>query len=227
MYYKVMTTLACLGAAVACWQALRLADVRKQQAARRVPDEADARLDARLPALRIEGATFEQAVEELRRRFGANIVVRWNTVMEADREAPVDVDLRDVTLAAALRAVLDQTSTAPPLDYTVRDGIVVVSYVWDIKADLVLRCYNVADFGAGTDELVLVIQKLARPARWRGDMPQWTCERYGDVLVVEHTPEGLRLVERALAELRAARAKSPPAPPSPPPAGRPARPAPG
>lgn len=205
MYHKVLTTLACLGAAAVCWQALRLADMRWQQAVRRVPGYADARLDARVAALRIEDVTFERAVEELRQAFGANIVVRWNTVMDADRAAPINVDLHDVTLSVALRAVLDQTSTAPTLDYTVRDGIIVVSYTWDLKADLVLRCYNVADFGDSRRGLPDVLEKLATPGRWRANAPEWSCKLYGDVLVVEHTPDGLALVERALAELRAAR----------------------
>ena len=90
---------------------------------------------------------LEQIVDDLSRRTGQPIRVKWDEI-KADwgqtRQAPVKVDLDDVTLGSALQAVFSSVSAYAPVRFAVSHGIVTVSsrpQPWDV----VVGSYDVSD----------------------------------------------------------------------------------
>jgi hypothetical protein len=102
---------------------------------------------------------LDQAVEELRARSGANIVVDWKALEDAgiDRqETLIDLKVHDVTTASALRLVLDQASGGTVrLSFRGEDNVVHVSTVELLNRLHYLRIYEASD----------IIDDLAEVAR--------------------------------------------------------------
>jgi hypothetical protein len=90
---------------------------------------AEAALARRLPAFQLDDISLEAAIDALRRQWGVKVYVKWNEVdaQGFDRRARVNADLRDVTLAEALDAVLADHRGAGGkrrLSYAVEKGLV-------------------------------------------------------------------------------------------------------
>jgi hypothetical protein len=105
--------------------------------------------DRRIGELRLEGASLREAVDVLRAKTGANIAVRWAALnIEADDarlgpEARMDVSLRDVSLGAAVRAIVQ--TTEPPLRYGLKDGVVVITGFADMDLPTRPDVYDVRE----------------------------------------------------------------------------------
>ena len=90
-----------------------------------------------IPDVNLPHTMLESAIDHIRSVGDANIVVRWNMLEFAgiDRNAPVNVRLRDVTLETALRCVLDSAGglVGANVAYVVDEGVVVISTREDLR----------------------------------------------------------------------------------------------
>jgi hypothetical protein len=107
---------------------------------------------------------FDRAVARLAEDAGINIVADWGELTFPARgvyhDSTVRLNLRDVTLAQALTAMLRSFARADTLGYGVRDGIIVISSPYEIAGpDLRLRLYDVRDL-------------LRDAAAWRRTFPR-------------------------------------------------------
>ena len=114
------------------------------------PGEAEAALTRPIPRVRLERVPFDEAVRQLHKLSGTNVVVQWQN-LEAeygfDRRTPVDIDLRDVTMPQAIGRVLEGVQEPDGFGpwYAVRDGIIVISTSDEVHRDDLLRVYDVRD----------------------------------------------------------------------------------
>src|SRR5688572_6357799 len=76
MYLRIVLTLAIIGAVAMLFSLRRAQTATRAVSERRMPSEADARLDARIAHVKLDGR-FEDAVATLAKAAGVNIVVRW------------------------------------------------------------------------------------------------------------------------------------------------------
>jgi hypothetical protein len=119
------------------------------------PGEADV-LARRVPRLALDGVPFEQALERLGTQAKTNIQIDWGDLQKDGwQKAPVHVNLRDVTLGQAVRALLRAVGAADGVSVGVQDGIVTLGAVDEYASyTVVWRLYPVQDL-------------LARSADWR------------------------------------------------------------
>jgi hypothetical protein len=166
VYVKTMLTLLAALAAVIALQATK----RRPQAPAAVPLAAAPgagvhpahgleAFDRPVDELRLKGASLREAVDILRAKTGANITVRW-TALNAEAgdgrlgpKSRIDVSLRGVTLAAALRAI--QETTEPPLRCGLKDGVVVITGCLDMDVPGTPGVHDVRD----------LLPPAARPGR--------------------------------------------------------------
>ncbi len=74
------------------------------------PDTPKSSINARLPELKLEGATLSDAIEFLRDASGANIHVNWRALeaVGITKDAVINLRVRDVRLSQALTLVLNE-----------------------------------------------------------------------------------------------------------------------
>ncbi len=121
-------------------------------------------LERRLPEIRFERVSLEDAIDFLRDLTGANIYVNWGALQAAtiDTSTPVTARLRDVRLSKALQVILQDAGSVPvprvQLDYTVEDGVITISTAEDLAQNAVFipRTYDLND-------LLLTPQPINRP----------------------------------------------------------------
>jgi hypothetical protein len=90
-----------------------------------------------IPDVNVPHTMLESAVDLIRGVGGVNIVVRWNMLEFAgiDRNAPVNVRLKDVALDTALRCILDSVGglVGTNVGYVFDGGVVVISTREDLR----------------------------------------------------------------------------------------------
>lgn len=137
---------------------LRLWDAELQTYVSTNPEVGDASLRQRLAEVRLDDVPLDQAVLGLREQSHASLVANWGAVESAGvpRDRRVSLRLRDVTLGAALRALLDAAGTAvdaPPGGSRLAvcpDGGHVLITARDDERAMCVRVYVVRDWLAAT-----------------------------------------------------------------------------
>jgi hypothetical protein len=173
-------------AAVLIVPTLALTAVTNQLSERRVEPkdetasrEAAAKLDVRLPEVKLLDVGLQEAIDRLRDMTGANIFVNWKAMESGgvDRHAKVSLHKKNVKLSAVLDMLLAQAAEDAPLGWAIDDGTIVVSTRRDVAAhSLQTRVYDVRDLLRGAkddsrakrvDALIKFVANQVDPASWR------------------------------------------------------------
>ena len=96
----------------------------------RVAPELEKLLRKRIPEVRLEGTPLSDVIDFFRDTTGANIFVNWKVLegVGIDRNAPVTLHLRDVTLDMVLRLILANVGDGNVrLAYTTEQNIIKIS----------------------------------------------------------------------------------------------------
>lgn len=110
-------------------------------------------LERKLPEVRFERVSLEDAIDFLRDLTGANFYVNWGALQAAtiDKSTPVTARLRDVRLSKALQVILQDAGSVPvprvALDFAVEDGVITISTAEDLQQNAVFipRTYDLND----------------------------------------------------------------------------------
>jgi hypothetical protein len=177
---------------------------------------AEAALARRLPAFQLDDVPLEEAIHALRKQWGVKVYVKWNDVdaQGFDRRARVSADLRDVTLAEALDAVLADHRGAGGkrlLSYAVEKGLVTILTEAADAPDVITRVYDIRDWrGHVSEDLIRIITDSVAPESWRdAGGEQGTLRDMQGLLVVTQTLRNHERVRRLLNALRVASATRP------------------
>jgi len=105
-----------------------------------------AKLAAKIDELTFNQVEARDAIQYFREKFAFNVYVDWKSLGDAgvDKSTPVTVKLKDVTVARALRVVLNEIG-AEAMDYIVDDGVLVISTRDALVTRAVTRVYPAAD----------------------------------------------------------------------------------
>jgi hypothetical protein len=153
MYVKVMLTLFVALTALIALMLARPPSPADPLAGRvEVPNSLNTVIDE----LKLNSASLERAVETLQQQTGANIVVNWNEfdATGIDRKQLVEVQLRNVTLLAALRVLFDHGRPGrgqhgefrlPRYECEFNGGVVTVFNPSHRAPELLVRAYDVRD----------------------------------------------------------------------------------
>lgn len=137
-------------------------------AGRPLVDAAAAEAALRRPAGRVafHGTPFDEALAQMERAAGMKFVVRWGDLRTVgyDPKAPVNLELNDLPIGVVLRRLLNSGGPPDnlPLDYTVRDGVIVVSTAPSVD-DTYVRIYDLADLIAADREWGARVGRLMPP----------------------------------------------------------------
>ena len=194
--------------------------------------ESEAKLKEMIPSLRLKNVPLPEAIEKLREMSHANFFVNWRALEAAGvaRDVPVDVDLQNVSLAAALKWVTKSASAgASGVTFTLRDNVIYVSTDDDVASQMELRVYDVRDLIEGeralrgpglderdpsdrspaaqervelTDELLKLVTDTVAPQSWRDSGGAASINVFYGRLFIRQTWENHQLVEAALTLLR-------------------------
>jgi hypothetical protein len=104
-------------------------------------------LSQRLPELRFQGVTLNDAVEFLRDVSGANMTVNWKALEGAgvNRDTPINIHLAGITLRKALDMVLNDASGGDAITYFVDEGVIEITTRDIADHNMVTRVYPVED----------------------------------------------------------------------------------
>ncbi len=106
------------------------------------------KLKERSPKFEFLDMEFKDAIDWIRTMAELNIVVKWNTVIEAgvEQTTPVNVPpLFDVTVEKALEIVLDDVGAIEPLGYVIDGGVITISTKGDLSSKTLTRVYDIRD----------------------------------------------------------------------------------
>jgi hypothetical protein len=128
-----------------------------------------AKLRTRIDAPDVRGAAFDKVLAYLEDVSGVEFDVEWAVLADAQtqRNAPVNVRLRGVTVAEALREALDSApSGQQPLAWQVEAGRVRISTEGTLFAETVVRVYDVADIVSDlyAHDRALYVRRVPRAA---------------------------------------------------------------
>lgn len=173
-------------AAVLIVPTLALPAVTNQLSERRVEPkdetanrEAAAKLDARLPEVKVLDVGLLEAIDQLRDMSGAKIFVNWKALESSgvERHAKVSLHKKNVKLSAALDMLLVQAAEDAPLGWAIDDGTIDISTRRDVAAhSLQTRVYDVRDLLPGAkdgsrakrvDALIKFLSDQIDAASWR------------------------------------------------------------
>ena len=105
------------------------------------------RLDTKI-SINQDGLTLEQAIEFVRDTTAVNIAVNWPALelVGIDQETAVSVSLTNASAQTLLQLVLQQASSDvydnDRAGYAIRQGVVTISTLRDLKQDTVTRVYS-------------------------------------------------------------------------------------
>ncbi|MCK4850448.1 MAG: hypothetical protein KAT11_03810, partial [Phycisphaerae bacterium] len=113
-------------------------------------------LRMRIPRVHYEEVTLAEALDDLRNKSGGNIVVNWKSLnnLGIDKTTTVSLDLRNVTPARVLKAILANLPTSwGRVSYIVNEGIVTIASSDDLDSIVVTRVYEIAYMMMETKDL--------------------------------------------------------------------------
>ncbi|MDD4890886.1 MAG: STN domain-containing protein, partial [Phycisphaerae bacterium] len=102
------------------------------------PPASQPELAAAVPAWQCDKMPFDKAVESLRDQCKLNIVVNWAAVQgeNVTRATEVTVAVKDATVAAALRELLDAAAGLQcVLGFVLREGVITISSLADLDLE--------------------------------------------------------------------------------------------
>lgn len=104
-------------------------------------------LAQRLPELKFQGVTLNDAIDFLRDVTGANITVNWKALEAAGvtRDSMVNLHLSGISLRKALDLVLNEAAGGDSITYFVDDGVIEITTRDIADHQMVTRVYDVQD----------------------------------------------------------------------------------
>jgi len=109
--------------------------------------DAHAALGQTVHNLNVDGQPLSKVISYLRDISGSNIVVNWKVLesVGVDREAPITVQVKELSLRKMLQLVLDQASPQSQLTFSVDANVIQVTTQDDADKQMVTRVYLVDD----------------------------------------------------------------------------------
>jgi hypothetical protein len=132
-----------------------------------------AQLERKLPEINFDGAGLSDVIDFLRDTSGANVVVEWKWLESAglDRNTPVTLRVRNVSLAHALDLVLSSAAGGSvPLEYAIDRNVIRISTGDHLESLAEIRAYDVRDIVPGEmpmPQLAKLIEESVAPDSWR------------------------------------------------------------
>ncbi|KKL51489.1 hypothetical protein LCGC14_2294960 [marine sediment metagenome] len=158
-----------------------------EETASSADDAVEAALRQVLPKLDFGGIAFGDVIQFIRDVGHLNLHVKWEALRQVniDQKTQVNVKLVQVSVAKALRVILDDVGGVNPLDYVVQEGVITISTADDLSRFTLTRIYDVSDLmGSGSGQraeaLMTLIRSNVNPDTWRGGDASGTI---GSVLV--------------------------------------------
>ncbi len=175
--------------------------------------DAQQTLDKKI-SLNSDNLAFDGFIDFIRESTGVDIDVNWSALelVGIDQDSLVSVSLKEVPAEQLLRLVLEQVSADAFDDdkagFTVRDGVVVVSTLRELKVQTETRVYDARDLvGRGRDRNGLVEQLTVLIQETVGNPDEWLDEEslltaLDSSLVIKTTPDNHAQVMQLLTKLR-------------------------
>jgi hypothetical protein len=104
-------------------------------------------LAQRLPELRFQGITLNDAIDFIRDVSGANLAVNWKALegINVNRDTPINIHLAGVSMRKALEMVLNDAGGGDALTYYVDEGVIEITTRELADRSMVTRVYPVED----------------------------------------------------------------------------------
>lgn len=99
-----------------------------------------------IPRIQYDGIPLSEALDDLRSKSGANIVVNWQSLASAgvEKTASINLQLRNVSTGRALKIILDNLSTEwAKLSYVVQEDVLVIASSEDLARIIDTRVYDI------------------------------------------------------------------------------------
>lgn len=109
--------------------------------------ELNRQLDLQLPEVRFAETPFEQVMDFLGELTKVNLVVEWQDLVDAgiERDAPITLQLSNVSFRQVLRQVLSQVGRDTPVAFTVADGLLRIATKEKLDRDKLVLIYDIRD----------------------------------------------------------------------------------
>src|SRR5689334_1449706 len=86
-------------------------------------------LQKQVGEVKLSATALEDAIDYLREISGANIHVNWKALelLNVTRQTPISINLSDVTMRRALKAILDETGAGQQITYYIDEGVIEIT----------------------------------------------------------------------------------------------------
>jgi hypothetical protein len=97
--------------------------------------------------LNVDGVALSKVIDFLRNVSGTNLVVNWKSLEAAgvQRDAPITLTMRQVSLRKMLQLVLSQASPQAPLAYSIDSNVIEITTQEDLDKQMIIKVYIVDD----------------------------------------------------------------------------------
>jgi hypothetical protein len=177
------------------------------------------KLDEIVKELSADQMGLERVINFLRDQTNCNIEVKWDALQAAgiDKTTPISVNLKNVSLARALRSTLENAGGgAANLSFTIDDGVVIVTTRDDLASAKyrTVRVYNIRRYltapntrGLTYDdrerELADTIKSVVTPESWTDNGGIGSLRIVGHNLIVNQTRDNQEALAALLQKLHA------------------------
>lgn len=112
------------------------------------PVSTAALLNQRLPEVRFVETPLDQVIEWLAEFTQMNVVVRWETIVDAgvERDAPVSLQVRNLRLSQVLWLIMNEAAGSDlVLAYRASGNLLILSTEEDLGREMITKVYDVSD----------------------------------------------------------------------------------
>jgi hypothetical protein len=105
-------------------------------------------LNQRIPEVALDGVPFEQVMDWVKEVTGVNVVVRWQTLVDAgiERDKPITLKVKSLRLSQVLWMIMNEAGgTDIKLAYRASGSVLILSTEADLGKEMVLKVYDVSD----------------------------------------------------------------------------------
>src|SRR4051812_14620185 len=175
MMQRLISSLVALALASPTWgqQQGRIFLSEKELEQAKVEDATQAALDRKIPSVNFTDVRLVDAIDFLRDVSGANIHVNWRSIDKAglDRDTPINIHVKEVTLAKALSMVLADASVGIDLKWMFDQGVIEIAPADCFPERYFTSFTNVRDLADEKDdgkakELIEMICETIVPGIW-------------------------------------------------------------